>query len=126
MGRMKPFDLALAKANNPVQTKDGRSARIICYNAKNLYTPIVALVMCGTHELPYTYTNDGKYNPGKTSDFDLVMAPIKREGWINICSSEMHLDKTIGFTSDIYRTEELAIKGKTEYDIATIKIEWEE
>lgn len=32
---MKPFDLELAKAGHPVQTRDGRPVRIICYDRKD-------------------------------------------------------------------------------------------
>lgn len=31
---LKPFDLEAAKAGKPVCTRDGRKARIICFNAK--------------------------------------------------------------------------------------------
>ena len=41
---MKPFDLELAKKGHPVCTRDGRDARIICYDAKTGEYPIIALV----------------------------------------------------------------------------------
>jgi hypothetical protein len=42
---LKPFDLEAAKAGKPVCTRDGRKARIICFNAKTLCDyPIIALV----------------------------------------------------------------------------------
>ena len=40
---LKPFDLEAAKAGKPVCTRDGRKARIICFNAKR-DAPIIALV----------------------------------------------------------------------------------
>lgn len=43
--KYKPFDLEQAKAGKPVCTRDGRKARIICFNAKTLCDyPIIALV----------------------------------------------------------------------------------
>lgn len=40
---LKPFDLEAAKAGKPVCTRDGRKARIICFDAK-CNKPIVALI----------------------------------------------------------------------------------
>lgn len=41
---MKPFNLEEAKAGKPVCTRDGYDARILCFDAKNPYYPVVALV----------------------------------------------------------------------------------
>lgn len=125
---MKPFDLELAKAGHPIQTRDGRSVRIICYDVKGHDFPIMALIMEEDNkEMPYLFSSTGHINNSIIeSRSDLVMASTKKEGWINVYQSEMYLDTTIGFSSDIYKTEELAIKGRTENATATIKIEWEE
>lgn len=40
---LKEFDLEAAKAGKPVCTRDGRKARIICFDAK-CNKPIVALI----------------------------------------------------------------------------------
>ena len=40
---MKEFDLELAKAGFPVKTRDGKKARILCFD-RIASTPIVALV----------------------------------------------------------------------------------
>lgn len=50
---MKKFDLELAKQGHPVQTRNGRPVRIICWDRKSEY-PIVALI--GTSG-PRTQTN---------------------------------------------------------------------
>ena len=43
--KFKPFDLEQAKAGKPVCTRDGRKARIICFDTKTLGDyPIIALV----------------------------------------------------------------------------------
>lgn len=49
---LKPFSLEAAKAGKPVCTRDGRKARIICFDSK--WRPIVALVTeCNGEEIPY-------------------------------------------------------------------------
>lgn len=42
--KFKPFDLEQAKAGKPVCTRDGRKARIICFDLKNGNHPIVAVI----------------------------------------------------------------------------------
>lgn len=49
MQKMKPFDLEAAKAGKPVCTRDGRKARIICFD-RNWEYPIVALIECENGE----------------------------------------------------------------------------
>lgn len=123
---MRPFDLELAKAGHPLQTSNGRPARIICYDRKNEYYPIVALVENPDFESEDAeeYTIYGRHNIHVvSSDLDLYMAPIKREGWINVCYDDMCRDGVIGHTSEIYETEELAKKNHNCGMI--IKIEWE-
>lgn len=41
---LKPFDLEAAKTGKPVCTRDGRKARIICFDKKDINYPIVALI----------------------------------------------------------------------------------
>ena len=58
---LKPFDLEKSKAGKPVCTRDGRKARIICFDSKNdPQRPIVALVEHNDNELLYEYTIEGK------------------------------------------------------------------
>lgn len=127
---MKPFNLELAKQEHPVQTRDGRPARIICFDRKDKDFPIVALVesISKTCEFPQVYTNEGKIHPdGRESGVDLVMTTIKKEGWIDIFHrkglfTECHEAKMV------YPTEEEAkeaASGNADY-VATIKISWEE
>lgn len=80
-----PFDLDKAKAGKPVCTRDGRKARIICFDAirKNKRS-IIALVPSkdypGFEDL-IAYPNDGNYYGGHENDGDLMMLPEKHEGW---------------------------------------------
>ena len=116
---LKPFDIQKAREGKPVCTRDGRKARIICFDAKGTH-PIIALVSdpdIESEEIPFCYTNDGFYNnPNCESKNDLMMLPEKKEGWVNV------------YKERVYDTKEEAVKAK--YDgatyVDTIKINWEE
>lgn len=76
---MKNFDLAAAKKGANVCTRDGREARILCFDLKGDKYPILAaLYDLDDVERVYGYDQSGKfwddgYNPGQR-DFDLMMA----------------------------------------------------
>ena len=76
---LKPFDLNAAKLGKPIYTRDGRKARIVCFDAKGDY-PIIALIDNITTEINLHYTLDGKAHEYTESDYDLMMLPEKREG----------------------------------------------
>ena len=118
---LKKFDLEAAKAGKPVCTRDGRKARIICFDRKYLYDgqafSIVALVNEGTYsESVYSYTKDGLYELGKYHNHDLMMLPQKKEGWI-IIHKEAIYDK---------ETAEKIARETTANVIRIQKIEWKE
>ena len=115
---LKPFDIQKAREGKPVCTRDGRKARIICFDS-NGGRPIVALVTeCDDEEeIPYKYHCDGSYNcQSIPSDNDLMMLPEKKEGWVNV------------YKERIYSTKEEAIEAT--YDgvtyVDTVKVCWEE
>lgn len=113
----KEFNYEDAKNGALVYTRDGRKVRIICWDAKCDDGSIVALVPCARGECLRTYHRDGKYFNATESDIDLVMAPKKHKGWVNIYKD-----------STIYESRENAEacgKKSTNY-ITTTKIEWEE
>lgn len=125
---MKPFNIELAKKNHPVQTRDGRSVRILCYDRKHDDYPIVALVENPDFgdEDTEEFTISGKYDTYVLrSEKDLFMAPTKKEGWINIYPSKP-LETLRRQVSEIYSSKEEALKYKVTGCIATTKIEWEE
>lgn len=122
---MKPFDIELAKAGHPVQTRDGRPVRILCYDIKSEFYPIVGLVESpdGTVENPANFTNDGRASIYTPTNLDLFMALNKKEGWINLYRSSIY----VAGVSNVYETKEEALKASTEEGyILTKKIEWEE
>ena len=124
---MKEFNLQeyLANPSQKVTTRDGRKARIVCTDMKNKQ-PVLALITEGNREDIHFYYQNGVWsNDFPNHKLDLVFAPIKREGWINIyrCKNDT---RTIGC---LFKSEEEANFHK--YDkasvyIKTIKIEWEE
>lgn len=71
---MKPFD-----PTKPVQTRDGRKARIVCTDAKSEY-PIVALVLENGVEEHSRHTICGHWWSSKMDcNNDLVNIPIKHK-----------------------------------------------
>ena len=118
---MKPFSLEeyLKNPNRKVVTRNGRSARIICTDAKGNY-PIVALIEEGGYDNALSYTKDGKLYVGETNDYDLFFAPEKHEGWVNV-----YRDFDDVMCGSVFATEEDA-KCKAKTAIATVRIEWEE
>lgn len=115
MQKMKPFDLEAAKAGKPVCTRDGRKARIICFDLNNKNFPIVAIINCDTEENAYQYDIDGVCDE-HDNNLNLMMIPKKKEGWI-IIHKEAIYDK---------ETAEKIAKETTADVIRIQKIEWEE
>ena len=125
---MKKFNLEEFKKNpsQKVVTRDGRSVRIICTDAKG-DEPIIALVYNNNREEEnvYTYNREGIFYKDNDSCLDLFFAPIKREGWINL-----YKDRNGAYPSNfIFETEKRAkevIGEKHTTYLTTTKIEWEE
>jgi hypothetical protein len=117
-GKKMTFD-----PTKPVQTRDGKPARIICtdYESPGGF-PIIALVKSGIVEYPQAYKADGGCSFNGICETDLINVPTKAVRWINIYAD--------GFSSYPYYTNEEAdanahvhvkrIGGKAHM------IEWEE
>ena len=134
---LKPFDIQKAKAGKPVCTRDGRKARIICWDRYASCYHIVALIECkgfpNKEEEVKVYTDNGKCISGEENAYDLMMLPEKKEGWINVYDA----DTTFRFVEGmVYNTKDEAIqrakeevtngqREKNEY-VDTVKICWEE
>ena len=124
---LKPFDLEAAKAGKSVCTRDGRKARIICFDAKDTQ-PIIGLYEKDidgiVREYLCSYHMDGRMYDNHDCGYDLVMLPEKKEGWVNVYyDNDTSSHRGCRF---IYDTKEQAIKSAGEGYITTIKIEWEE
>ena len=122
---MKQFSLEeyLKNPSRKVVTRFGNKVRIICTDAKCDH-PIVALVegRFSDYESIGRYTKDGRYYANDTTMSDLVFAPEKHEGWVNVykAGNTPHSDTCI------WPTEEEAKKWANDDYVATVKIEWEE
>lgn len=121
MQKMKPFNLEAAKAGKPVCTRDGRKARIICFDRHGEDCPIIALVVDSKNaecEEVIDYTLDGICNENiiNHNKYDLMMFTRKKEGWI-IIHKEAIYDK---------ETAEKIARETTANVIRIQKIEWEE
>ena len=127
---MEQFSLEkyLANPSRKVVTRDGREARIICTDRRDLNFPIIALIetIPGGGEVTYSYTENGTYYKTGSTNYDLIFAPEKHKGWINIfkyVTTNAYLKE-----SRIYSSKEIAERegmGYSDY-ISTIEIEWEE
>lgn len=114
--RMKPFNLEAAKAGRPVCTRDGRKARIICFDREN-EQPIVALIKDDEEEYIDTFFNNG-HSVSKINEVagDLMMLPEKKEGWIIVSKN-----------ATIYDSLEDAKKSfDSDKKLCICKVEWEE
>lgn len=118
---LKPFNLEAAKAGKPVCTRDGRKARIICWDridSTGCNLPIVALVQCEETEVLQLYHDDGKCDV--KADLDLMMLPEKKEGWVNVYKGGLLDTKS-------YPTKKEAFdKACPEGYVDTVKVCWEE
>ena len=116
--KLKPFDLEAAKAGKPVCTRDGRKARILCYDFKQNeeYPILVAVENKDGKECALLYSNGGISEMYKSSNNELAMLPEKKEGWVNVYENQIH---------NTPESAEEGHRGITDY-IKTIRVEWEE
>ena len=122
---LKEFDLEAAKAGKPVCTRDGRKARIICFDAKG-DQPIIALVEAKGNKDAlienverYFINGHSVFEVRETND-DLMMLPEKKEGWVNVYKGGLLDTKS-------YNTKKEAFDKASPKDyIYTVKIEWYE
>lgn len=114
---MKEFDLEKAKNGAKVCTRDGREARIICFDMNNVY-PIVALVRDEEGgEILKLYYSDGTYLIGEEkSKWDLMLAGEKKEGWVNIYRG----DNGNPYPGKVRENKETAIKERCSGCVDTI------
>ena len=128
---LRPFDIQKAREGKPVCTRDGRKARIICFDRrlfyKNVSYPILALVECSDGEDNVCgYTEKGKVLIEDSAEYkdDLMMLPEKKEGWVNVYKG---IDG-ITFSRHPHISKEKAIEeaGSLPGRIDTVKVFWEE
>ena len=117
---LKPFSLEAAKAGKPVCTRDGRKARIICFDRNDLY-PIVALIECEDgKEIIGAYSKEGQTDIYEIKGTNLMMLHEKKEGWVNVYKGGLLDTKS-------YNTKKEAFDKASPRDyVDTIKINWSE
>ena len=125
---MKEFNLDeyLKDPSQKIVTRDGREVRIICTNYKN-EQPLIAIVVKGDKEEIHFYYQNGVWcNSYPEHGLDLVFAPVKKKGWINIYKGIT--EKTSSYAGQIiYKSKNEALKNKdSDNYITTTKIKWEE
>ena len=117
----------LANPSRKMVTRDGRNARIICTDMRDLNFPIIALIenISGKGEKAYSYTKEGWNCHYCSNNLELFFAPEKHEGWINVYRNS---DSGHTYTGAVYDSKEDAKKRKIidENYVTTIKIEWED
>ena len=122
---LKPFDIQKAREGKPVCTRDGRKARILCYDFKQNeeYPILVAVENKDGKECALLYSNDGISEMYKSSNNELAILPEKKEGWVNVYKVGARLETG----GNVHSTKDAAIKciDSDKKHIATVKIEWE-
>lgn len=122
----KPFNLEQAKAQNGegLITRDGRPARIVCWDLKNTGKPLVAILVTSQgEEYCMQFTLEGKFYPDRTeSGADLFMAPTKHEGWINVYRGY----GVNRYAKIVHDTKADADENASGDRVACVHIEWEE
>ena len=93
---MKEFNLEEAKAGKPVCTRDGRKARIICWDLKNDgYCLVVAVETKDDKNVEeiLTYDKDGVFTTDHEVNhkYDLMMAPEERKLYVKIYKNKNDL-----------------------------------
>ncbi|WP_140920181.1 hypothetical protein [Limnobaculum xujianqingii] len=121
---LKPFDLEAAKAGKPVVDRRGQHVRIICFDAKTQGYPLVALIHIRGDEIPFSYTEHGRfYGKGDSPcERDLFMASTKREGFVNLYPPSINNHRQTVF----HVSKNSADRDADSTRVACIRIEWDE
>ena len=124
---MKQFSLEEFKKNpeRKVVAENGRSARIICTDAKGSF-PVIALINDeeNDYEDIYFYTTNGECSDISDGPMNLFFAPEKKEGWMNIFRFGNDIQNSCIY--DIKEEAELHTKRLRSSYVATVKVTWEE
>lgn len=84
----------------PVQTRDGRKARIICTDANHTMYPVVGLITTEGIESPYSFALNGQYDTREELSIDIINIPQRHKhadvivAWAN--GAEIEIDVGVG------------------------------
>lgn len=127
--KTKQFD-----PTKPVQTRDGRKARIIpCSDIKLNLTGEIGFIaiVADCEEYASVHHIDGR-SVSLIPCNDLINIPTKREGWVNVYPPRYGNSKEIAAHGAVYAAKEHADAMADEanesgiHRIACVRIEWEE
>lgn len=124
---MKKFDLQkyLSNSSRKVVTRDGKSVRILCTDAKGPY-PIIALAPLNEYNRELLLRCEADGSECDSENDDLFFDVETKHGWVNLYRTEQ------GFIifGSVYDIKEDALDELEKVDnckyIDTIQIEWEE
>lgn len=124
-----PFDIEKAMNGSDVCTRDGRNARILCFDAKG-DRPIVALIDQNglSDDYPYKYYANGLFYDDTISDIDLMIVQSVKIGYMNLYKNNSDNDDCIYNTSNVYRDIEEARNHIVDQDryVNTVEFSWKE
>ena len=126
---MKQFDLEKAKAGAPIQTRNGRPGKFIAYVPEAEGEDRV-IILVDRHI--WKIGEDGRC--GSRHDHpekDIFMAPVKREGWVNVYETvySERIANSLGIYNAREQAEDQARTNEGTHPrsyIDTVRIEWEE
>ncbi len=125
---MKPFDLKAAKRGEPVVTRDGWKARIVCFDRKTEWIGggIVAFIDTGSSELILAYDENGESCYSNSGD-NLFMAPKKVERWVVVLKKTQYCaNESIAVLDTKDQVDKLIGVCNKDEVLLLQKIEWEE
>lgn len=131
MNGMKEFNLEAAREGKPVCTRDGRKARILCFDLVDDTFKIAAAIKDGSCEKVITCNNLGRRKGCDMEDcWDLMIVGEKKKGWFAIYRPKYD-NNVSAATTNVYNTKEEVEKviknmGAENNLIDIRQIEWEE
>ena len=108
-------------------TRNGFPVRIICFDKKG-ERPIVALISESEgKEYTIEYTDEGHLISNEINEsYDLVMAPVKHVGWVNMDKHTIMYDTEEEARAVLDKQDE-KLEVVSMYDFfVPVKVEWEE
>lgn len=118
----KPLDLS-----KPVQTRDGRLARIVCADMAGATLPVIALIKApDSSESAFFYMADGRKYADRQSELDLVNAHQKQRRFLLRREIDGSGFRWIEFHSESAAVNHAAMIGIPPGEAIITYVEWEE
>ena len=125
---LKPFNMEEARKGKKVIDDEGHEVRILCFDKSGDNYPVVALIKDDNgYECLKQFTKEGMYITTGETKMDLKMAPVDKQGWVNLYRSSQTGKVYCGETicDSEYRAKEIHENdGDEKVDI--VRIRWTE